>query len=179
MIQLSNKKKADEILRQTYATYSERIIRFCNVKLKNRSEAEDCVQECFMIFYRRILRGEEIDNTGAFLYKIADNLIKTQWRQDKKNNNVVSLDDLAETVSAPELIDCSEIDFDSCADKIIKAMDEKEQHLYQMKYVEKRSIAEISNELGISFDAVAKRLSRMRQKVKKIIAEEARGDELL
>lgn len=176
---MNNKKQADEILRQTYATYSEKIGRYCNIKLKNRSEADDCVQECFMIFYRRILSGEKIENAGAFLYKIADNIIKSQWRQDKKMNNIVPLDEVSETVAVPETVDCGYIDFDLYAKKIVKALDEKEQTVYKLKYVDGRSIAEISEELNISFDAVAKRLSRMRQKVKKIIAEETKGDELL
>ena len=176
---MGNKKNADEILRQTYSTYSEKIGRYCNIKLKNRSEADDCVQECFIVFYRRVLRGEEIENIGAFLYKTADNLIKTQWRQDKKNNKVVSLDDVAETVSAPETTDCSNIDFDFCAYKIINSLNEKEKEIYKLKYVDGKSIVDVSYELNISFDAVAKRLSRLRQKVRDIIAEEMKGDDIL
>lgn len=176
---MQNKKQADEQLRQAYDTYSEKIARFCNIKLKNRNEAEDCVQECFMVFYKRILRGEEIENTSAFLYKIADNLVKTQWRQDKKANNIVSLDELAETLVASDIIDCSNIDFDSCAEKIISILDEKEQLIYKLKYTEGKSIAEIAEELNISFDTTAKRLSRLRQKVKEMVAEEMKGEDLI
>lgn len=132
-----------------------------------------------MIFYKAVLRGEKIENTGAFLYKIADNLIKTQWRRDKKNNNVISLDDVSENISAPDTIDCCNIDFELYADKMIKALSEKEQIIYKLKYVEEKSIADISAELNISFDAVAKRLSRLRQKVRQIIAEEMKGDGIL
>ena len=169
MIKLQNKKRADELLRQSYDTYYEKIARFCIIKLKNRNEAEDCVQECFMVYYKRILSGEEIGNTGAFLYKIADILVKTQWRQDKKANNILPLDDLAESLSATEVIDCSNIDFDSCAERIINILDEKEQFLYKLKYTDQKSIAEIAEELNISFDATAKRLSRLRQKVKEMV----------
>ena len=176
---MQNKKWADQLLRQAYDTYYEKIARFCNIKLKNRNEAEDCVQECFMVYYKRILSGEEIGNTGAFLYKIADNLIKTQWRQDKKANNIVSLDELAERLSATEVIDCSNIDFDSFAEKIISILDEKEQLIYKLKYTDEKSIAEIAEELNISFDAAAKRLSRLRQKVKEMVAEEMKGEDLI
>ncbi len=176
---MQNKKRADEQLRQAYDTYYEKIARFCNIKLKNRNEAEDCVQECFMVYYKRILRGEEIENTGAFLYKIADNLIKTQWRQDKKANNLIPLEDLAETLAATDVADYSDIDYDSCAEKIIKILDEKEQQLYKLKYTDQKSIAEIAEELNISFDATAKRLSRLRQKVKEMVAEEMKGEDLI
>lgn len=176
---MQNKKRADEQLRQAYDTYYEKIARFCNIKLKNRNEAEDCVQECFMVYYKRILSGEEIGNTSAFLYKIADNLIKTQWRQDKKANNIIPLDDIAETLAADEVYDYSNIDYDACTEKIIKILDEKEQYLYKLKYTHGKSIAEIAEELNISFDATAKRLSRLRQKVKEIIEKEMKGEDLI
>ncbi|MBQ7116433.1 MAG: sigma-70 family RNA polymerase sigma factor [Clostridia bacterium] len=176
---MQNKKRADELLRQSYDTYYEKIARFCNIKLKNRNEAEDCVQECFMVYYKRILNGEEIGNTGAFLYKIADNLIKAQWKQDKKANNIIPLDEVAEILAANEVLDYNNIDYDFCAERIIKVLDEKERLLYQLKYTEKKSIAEIAEELNISFDATAKRLSRLRQKVKAMVEEEMKGEDLI
>ena len=132
-----------------------------------------------MVYYKRVLSGEEIENTGAYLYKIADNLIKTQWRQDNKANNIIPLDDIAETLAADEVYDYSNIDYDACAEKIIKILDEKEQYLYRLKYTDQKSIAEIAEELNISFDAAAKRLSRLRQKVKEIIEKEMKGEDLI
>ena len=176
---MQNKKRADEQLRQAYDTYYEEIARFCNIKLKNRNEAEDCVQECFMVYYKRILSGEEIGNIGGFLYKIADNLVKTQWRQDKKANNIIPLDDLAETLASEESYDYGNIDYEACAEKIIKILDEKEQYLYKIKYTDQKSIAEIAEELNISFDATAKRLSRLRQKVKEMVEKEMKGEDLI
>ena len=132
-----------------------------------------------MVYYKRILSGEEIGNTGAFLYKIADNLVKTQWRQDEKANNILPLDDLAESLATDEVYDYSNIDFDSCAERIINILDEKEQYLYKLKYTDQKSIAEIAEELNISFDATAKRLSRLRQKVKEMVEEEMKGEDLI
>lgn len=130
-----------------------------------------------MVYYKRILRGEKIGNTGAFLYKIADNLVKTQWRQDKKANNIIPLEELAESLATNEVYDYGNIDYDSCAEKIIKILDEKEQTLYKLKYTDQKSIAEIAEELNISFNATAKRLSRLRQKVKEMVEEEMKGED--
>ena len=132
-----------------------------------------------MVYYKRILSGEEIVNTGAFLYKIADNLVKTQWRQDKKANDVIPLDEVAETLATDDVNNYSDIDYDALAEKIIENLDEKEQYLYKLKYTDKKSIAEIAEELNISFDAAAKRLSRLRQKVKDIIVKEMKGEDLI
>ena len=174
---MQNKKQADLKLKEAYDTYFEKIARFCNVKLKNRTEAQDCVQDCFMVYYKLLLRGENVQNVGAFLYKTADNLVKVQFRQDKKANNTVSIDELSQTLAATEVIDCSHIDFEALAEKIISVLDEKEQCLYRQKYVDEMSITEIAQEWEISFDAAAKRLSRMRQKVKDLIAQEMKGGE--
>ena len=132
-----------------------------------------------MVYYKRILRGEEIGNTGAFLYKIADNLVKTQWRQDKKANNIIPLEELAESLATNEVYDYGNIDYDSCAEKIIRVLDGKEHSLYKLRYTDQKSIAEIAEELNISFDATAKRLSRLRQKVKEMVAEEMKGEDLI
>ena len=132
-----------------------------------------------MVYYKRILSGEEIVNTGAFLYKIADNLIKTQWRQDKKANDVISLDEVAETLATDDVNNYSDIDYDALAEKIIEILDEKEQNLYRLKYTEQKSIAEIAKKLNISFDAAAKRLSRLRQKVKEMVEKEMKGEDLI
>lgn len=175
---MQTKKQADAVFRDAYDTYFEKIARFCGIKLKQRTEAQDCVQECFVVYYKAILRGEKIENTGAYLYKIADNLIKAQYRADKKTLNTVPIDELSEVLADDLKYDCSNFDFDLYAKKIISALDEKERNLYDLKYVHKLSIDEIAKELGISFEAAAKRLSRMRQKVKMIIKEKMEGDEL-
>jgi DNA-directed RNA polymerase specialized sigma24 family protein len=40
--------------------------------------------------------------------------------------------------------------------------------IYKLKYIEDKSIKQISEETGLSFEAVAKRISRLRNKLKEI-----------
>lgn len=175
---MSNKKQVDEEFKLVYDTYFENITRFCKVKLKNRNEAQDCVQECFTVYYNRLLQGEKIENAGAYLYKIADNVVNSQFRRDKKQMNLVDIDELREELYVENTADYSNLDYDTVAEKIINELNIKEKEIYELRYIHKKSLEEISQTLNISFTAVAQRLFRLREKVKKIVNEEMKGEEL-
>lgn len=171
---MSIKQTANEKLDRDYRLYYTGLLRFCNVKLKNREQADDCVQECFYILYEHYMKNEDIKNVLGFLYKVADNLIKAQWRENQKAENVVQIDSIADTVPAKD-DNYSDIDYDLLAEQLLQALNESEKELYRLKYIEHKSIKQIADELNTSFDAVAKRLSRLRQKIKEHITEHFKG----
>jgi DNA-directed RNA polymerase specialized sigma24 family protein len=70
------KKQAKERLAASYNLHYKSLYRFCNSRLKNEHQAEDCVQECFLVLYKKYMQNAQIENEKLFLYKVADNLIK-------------------------------------------------------------------------------------------------------
>lgn len=171
---MSKKQTANEKLKRDYDRYFINIQRFCMVKLKNQEQADDCVQECFFILYEHYRKDEDIKNVAGFLYKIADNLIKTQWRENQKAEKIVQIDALSDTIPAKEDT-YSDVDYDVLAEKLLQTLNDNEKELYKLKYIENKSIEEISKELSMNYQAVAKRLSRLRQKVKELITEYFEG----
>lgn len=171
---MSIKQTANEKLDRDYRLYYTNLHRFCNVKLKNPEQADDCAQECFYILYQHYMKNEDIKNVLGFLYKIADNLIKAQWRENQKAENIVQLDSISDTVPAKE-DKYSDTDYDLLAEQLLQSLNESEKELYRLKYIEHKSIKQIAEELNTSFDAVAKRLSRLRQKIKEHITEHFKG----
>ena len=161
------KKQANEKLDLAYKEYYTDLLRFCNARLKDSHQADDCVQECFLVLYKTFLKGEEIHNIKLYLYKIADNLIKAEWRKNKKNEDVVDIDSLAEVLTVSSS-DFEKIDFDELIEKLSSSLNENEYMIYKLKYIEDKSIKQISEETGLSFEAVAKRISRLRNKLKEI-----------
>ena len=161
------KKQANEKLDLAYKEYYTDLLRFCNARLKDSHQADDCVQECFLVLYKRFLKGEEIHNIKLYLYKFADNLIKAEWRKNKKNEDVVDIDSLAEVLTVSSS-DFEKIDFDELIEKLSSSLNENEYMIYKLKYIEDKSIKQISEETGLSFEAVAKRISRLRIKLKEI-----------
>lgn len=144
------------------------------VKLKNQEQADDCVQQSFLILYEHYMKGEDIKNTAGFLYKIADNLIKTQWRENKRAEKTVQIETVSDLIPS-NADEYSDTDYDVLAEKLLQTLSDSEKELYKLKYAENKSIEEIAAELEMSYQAVAKRLSRLRQKVKEMITEYFEG----
>lgn len=165
------KNQANEKLDMAYKQYYDVLSRFCNVRLKNQHQAEDCVQEAFLILYKKYLQREEIENVRLFLYKIADNLVKAQWRKNQKEEHILDIETLSEALAVKEDF-FEQLDFDELTEKLSAVLNENELLVYKLKYIEDKTIKEISDETGLSFEAVAKRLSRLRIKLRELFQEQ-------
>ena len=94
------KQIADSKLKADYGKYYASIYKFCLSRLKDDSSyVDDCVQEAFVVLYKRLLSGEEIEYTQAFLYKTASNLIKKRFAQLKREEKNISLEEIREIPS--------------------------------------------------------------------------------
>lgn len=168
-----NKSDADIILSKCYDDCYQSILKYCRVRLgKFDSHAHDCVQESFIILYSKLKSGEAIDNPRAFLYRTADNFIKRTVKEcSKQQSRNIPLEEIyAVTVSSVPMIP-DDFDYDKYAEALISKLNEDEKQIYSMKYSDKMSIGEIAVYLNISPAAAAKRLQRMRDKVKQLISE--------
>lgn len=166
---------ADEQLELAFSQYSKAIERFCYARLGEASEyAGDCVQDTYCIFYRKLLDGEQFENPRAFLYKTASNMVlKAKDKYYKDATRTKSLED-AEGIAVyvEEEIEIRQdilLDIDKAKDILISKLNDSEKELYQMKYVEKKSLKEIGSILGIPPTTVAMRTSRLRARIKELI----------
>lgn len=175
-MQVSKKQIANAKLERDYNLYFCNLQRFCMVKLKNQEQADDCVQECFYILYQHYMKNEDVKNVAGFLYKIADNLIKTQWRENQKAEAVIQIDSLSDTIPS-KADEYGDLDYDMLAERLLRNLNDKEKELYKLKYIDGKSLEEIAAQQNMTYQAVAKRLSRLRQKVKELITEHFEGDE--
>ena len=168
-----NKSDANNILSKCYDDCYQSLLKYCRVRLRNfDSHAHDCVQEAFIVLYSKLKSDETIENPRAFLYRTADNFIKRTIRDcSEQQSRNVPLDDIyAFTVSSVPMIS-DDFDYDKCAETLISKLSDDEKQIYIMKYSNKMSIGEIANYLNISPAATAKRLQRMRDKVKQLVSE--------
>lgn len=134
--------------------------------------ADDCVQEAFLVYYNKLLSGEDILQPRAFLYRTADNFLKQAVdRYAKDLKRTVPLES-AESVTSYDLpFDPSDLDYEQCAEALLQSLRPEEQELYRLKYVEHQSLSEIAKMLSISPAAAAKRTSRLRSTVKAKLTE--------
>lgn len=166
------KSYADEQFELYFEKYSKQLEKFCAVRLEEASDfAGDCVQEAFCVFYRKLLDGEKFENPRAFLYQTANNMMLRARKEYFKNaKHTKNLDD-AENVAVyiekevEERIEPDDVDIDKAKEVLLSVLDDDERRLYQLKYVERKSLKDISKILDITPTAAAKRTSRLRAKI--------------
>lgn len=79
---------------EAFNLYADRIFRHCTLRVFDREKAKDLMQDCFCRTWEYIATGNTVENTQAFLYKTANNLIISAAR--KRRKQTTSLEDLQE-----------------------------------------------------------------------------------
>lgn len=131
--------------------------------VRNHEEAEDIVMECFTDL---ISKGEFSDeqHIKAWLIRVAENKAKNVMRSARVRRNI-SFDDLTGELSAPQEQPVSEV-----LDMVLRLPDGLKTVMY-MFYYEDIPADRISKVLGISENAVYKRLTKGRRLLKMAMEE--------
>ncbi len=165
------KQKADSLLTEAYEKYNTLLLKFCYTKLtENKNNADDIVQEALLVYYKRLLKGEDFEKPLAFLYQTAANLCKNANKKaTKQAMRTVPLDELTDVAAKEDNSRASELDYDEIKEKLLEKLSEEELRLYYLKYVEDKSLKEIAEMMDISPNAVAKRTQRLRSVIKQLV----------
>ena len=164
----ADKKELREQFTQLYSQFSKPIYRYCLAKLRDTHKAEDCMQNTFIVLYRKLQNNEDIAHPGTFLFRVADkNVLHMQAKENSKPT--VSLDDVPETADDNTDETDSRIDYRLLLQKIKELLSEEEYRLFTLKYVEHLTLKQAADTLNISPAAAAKRLQRIRQRIQQAI----------
>lgn len=164
-----NKKPADTMLQQCYSEYRIKLFNYCLSRLDgSREAADDCVQETFIVFYNKLLDGEEFENPRAFLYRTADNFVRRQKQKDATEaKRQVPLESAADVGITDDEYTArlNLIDYEECAKILLNLLTDEEKQIYELRYVQKTGVEKIAETLGISRPAASMRLMRLRSKI--------------
>ncbi len=164
-----NKKQADTLLQQCYSDYRIKLFNYCLSRLDgSREAADDCVQETFIVFYNKLLDGEEFENPRAFLYRTADNFVKRQKQKDAtESKRQVPLESAADIGVTDDKYTArlDLIDYKECAKILFKLLTDEEKQIYDLRYIQRIGVEQIAETLGISRPAASMRLMRLRSKI--------------
>src|SRR3989344_4442190 len=75
-----------------FEKHSDELFRHCHLRLSDRQRALELTQETFLRAWGYVVKGEEVHQWRAFLYRILNNLIVDEYRKHKSQ----SLDALLE-----------------------------------------------------------------------------------
>lgn len=164
-------KKAKSMLNDAFSKYYTEIYRFClSYLIKDRTSVDDCVQETFIVLYKKLTAGEEIINIRAYLYKIAQNVTNQKLRELSKYNEHISIE---EVIDLPEFTAdmTDELSFKEYSRQISDALSDKEAELFRLRYIEDLPIEVIAQMMNLSFTATGTRLHRLKKKIAVILKE--------
>jgi len=154
---------------EAYQRYSDDLFRFCIIKVRNRDEALDIVQDTFTKTWQYITAGKTIESIRPFLYRVARNLIIDESRKKKMQ----SLDVLYEEgfdVPTDRLLQAKQDEIDGRAYvKILKKLDNASSEVLMMRYIEGLEISEIAEILGESPNTITVRIHRGIKQLQKYI----------
>ena len=150
-------KFTKEEFSEKYDRYSPTIYRICALRLGNRQDAEDAVQNTFIKFFYKSPDFDNEKSELAWLIRVAINACK-DFQKSFWQKKTVGLAEAAELSvgiieDAARLIDIFELSPKNRTD-------------LQLYYYEGYSVAEIADILKISVNGVTSRLTRARQKLR-------------
>lgn len=168
------KNRADKILEEYCQKYKTSLYKYAYLRTDHdKDAAEDCVQEAFMVIYKRLCKGEEFQQPKAFLYRTLDNFVKEHNKNLKKQKKVQDAVTYENTVfELPIMKNLDVQGEDEIIRAVFQAMPDKDKVIYRRRYIDKYSVKDIAKEYNISVSSVTTRLYRIRQNAEKIIKSE-------
>ncbi|MDE6795106.1 MAG: RNA polymerase sigma-70 factor [Muribaculaceae bacterium] len=124
----------------------------------NVDDAQDIVQGAFMAAWQRVIKGEEIQNFKAYMYRAVHNAAMAYLRQRQNISDVTydELDELKEV--SEEAIDTAERD--AALWKAIDSLPNRCRGIFLMSKRDGMSNAAIAEELGISAKTVENQMTK-------------------
>lgn len=149
-------------IEQMVLEYSSMLYRICVVMLGNEADAQDAVQDTFCRYLERAGNFTDKEHEKAWLIKVAQNRCRDMWRFRLRHPQV----DIAEITAGYEDPEYSEV----LTELISLPLTIKS--VVYLHYIEGYKVAEISKLLGISVNAVKKRLQKGREMLRLKMGED-------
>ncbi|MDR0557861.1 MAG: sigma-70 family RNA polymerase sigma factor [Treponema sp.] len=169
--------------------YYGKILKFCCYTLGgDKSAAEDCTQDIFLILYENMGRLRDYDKIGGWLYKTAGNISKQYIASRRKEREKFvapaagfaaleheesPLDSIADekSIKSEEERIVEERTITWAAGEIKKRLKGDDEHVLEFAFRQRQPLKEVAARLGISLGAAKSRVSRLRQKISALARE--------
>ena len=149
-------------IEEVVTTYSPMLYRICVVMLGNEADAQDAVQDTICRYLERRKEFRDREHEKAWLIKVAQNRCR-DMRRFQMRHPKVSLEEVTASYEDPE--------YSQVLVELISLPLPVKEAVY-LYYIEGYKTTEVSEILGISVNAVKKRLQRGRKLLRLRLEEE-------
>lgn len=151
----------NQIIEHIVQQYQTMLLKICYLQLKDRSLAEDAVQETFLKVYRNLHAFRQEASEKTWLIKIALNTCRDIHRSGWFRHTDRKI--------TPEMLPEATTPFEEKDEELVLALlalPLKLREVMQLHYYQNYSVNEISHLLGIAQSSVSGRLKRGRDKIR-------------
>ena len=146
----------EEEIRELVENYGSMIFRIAYCILLNKDDAEDAVQDTFMKYMTKAPEFNDEEHRKAWLIRVSANISKNMFKLRLRRHSP--------NLEGVKSAGISESDFETF--EIISALPARYKTVMTLHYAEGYKCSEIAEILGISEDAVKKRLQKGRTLLK-------------
>lgn len=139
-----------------YKRYCQQIFNYFYYALRDYQAAEDCTQEVFLDFSRKMNRLKLTADVAGWLYSAAKIQIKRYYRKKRKDKTSEIIEEADVRIDAFD---------DTNAGLLDEIVTEDELMLLEQYYLSGKSAEQIAKKYNISMDALYQRVRRIKQKV--------------
>ena len=145
-----------------FRSYNEMLVRYLTRRLGDRDWAEEVAQETFV----RALRQESITNERAWLFSVANNLVRDEARKDARRRRHLELlrEETRDEVMEPAPLTAERAEDSAMARRAVDALAERDRLALLMRE-EGLDYQEIAQALKLSVGSVGTTLSRARRRL--------------
>jgi RNA polymerase sigma factor (sigma-70 family) len=142
--------------------YGALLERRCRLFMRDRSQAQDALQELFTMLLRRGEAFREANAKYRWLCRAADRTCLDQLRRSKRSRSSLALEDIDPVGPAPGVDPAARY----AVLHALSELEEAEQALAIMLFVDGMSQGEAADELGVSRVTVNKRAQKIKDKLR-------------
>lgn len=171
-----DRKRAEQIVKEYY----DDIYYFCCLKLQDKEEARDITQEVFLLFFEK-LKTLDDDKLKAWLYSVSRNKINDKFRERKKEQKIISIDDdngynifnrteYSYKISDEDFEEDAKTDwdkYDEAEKKILSILTKEERELFFRVFVKREKKEAMADEMNITENNLYTKIYRLRKKIRK------------
>jgi len=151
---------------EAFDKHSDALFRFALLKTSDRETAKDMVQDTFVKSFEYLQKGNNIENTKAFLFQILRNMIIDFYRKKKS----VSLDEhleggieIKEESKMAKIFENSE---EREAVEVLNSLEEPYRETLILRFVEDLSVNDIAETLEVTPNVISVRINRGLEKLR-------------
>lgn len=152
------------------ARYRHRYARYATHMLGNREDAEEALQDAFTRAYRSLVRCEDPERFGAWLFRILVNRCRTIGARRGRRSRTFVADESALLEAAED----HPADRRAWREEIQRALGRlrtEQREAFLMKYVEELGYDEMSRMTGVGVSALKMRVMRACERLRELLTE--------